>query len=135
MMSPYLTSQQVETWVTQNILGLTGAPDILPVLKKNQQSKNSQLHESLLLFLQAQGIRYRSREGDGNSKDSHHLHPLLDDLVLTLVNKHRHLARVTDLSTGVENVVRLRTMYHGASQELDRHVRTLVLVYRHSEWH
>ena len=88
-----------------------------------------------MVFLQAQGIRYRSREGDGNSKDSHHLHPLLDDLVLTLVNKHRHLARVTDLSTGVENVVRLRTMYHGASQELDRHVRTLVLVYRHSEWH
>ena len=25
-------------------------------------------------------------------------------------------------------------MYHGISQELDRHVHTLVLVYRQSEW-
>ena len=48
--------------------------------------------------------------------------------MLTLVNKHRHLAKIT------ENVIRLRTMYHGNPQELDRHVRTLVLVYRQSEW-
>ena len=57
LMSPFLSSEQVETWVTQNILGLTGPPDILPVLKKNQLSKDSQLQETLLLFLQAQGIR------------------------------------------------------------------------------
>ena len=134
MMSPFLTSIQVETWVTQNILGLTGAPELLPVLKKNQQAKNSQLQESLLLFLQAQGIRYRAREGDGNTKDTHHLQPLIDDLVLTLVNRQRHLAKVIALSTGLENVVKIRTMYYGTSQELDRHIRTLVLVFRHSEW-
>ena len=54
--------------------------------------------------------------------------------MLTLVNKHRHLAKITDLSTGVENVIRLRTMHHGNPQELDRHIHTLVLVYRQSEW-
>ena len=73
-------------------------------------------------------------EGDGNTKDTHHLQPLLDDLVLTLVNKHRHQARVTALSTGVENVIRIKTMYHGSTQEIDRHIRTLVLVFRQSEW-
>ena len=69
-----------------------------------------------------------------NTKDTHHLHPLLGDVVLTLVNKHRHLAKITDLSTGVENVIRLRTMYHGNLQELDMHICALVLIYRKSEW-
>ena len=107
--------------------------DISPVLKKTQLSKDSQLQETLLLFLQAQGIRYRPREGNFNTKDTHHLLPLLGDVVLTLVNKHRHLAKITDLTTGVENVIRLETMYNGNPQELDKHIRTLVLIYRKSE--
>ena len=67
LMSPFLTSDQVETWVKQAILGDNGPPDISPVLKKTQLSKDSQLQETLLLFLQAQGIRYRPREGKGYS--------------------------------------------------------------------
>ena len=111
------------------ILGPPKLNDPLPVLKKNQQMKNSQLQQSLLLVLQAEGIRHRSKEGDGNVKNTHHLRPLLDDLVLTLVNKQRHLGRITGLPTGLDNVVKLQTVYHGSGTELDRHVRTLVLVF------
>ena len=65
LLSPFLSSSQVELWVTQAVLGLTGPPDISPHLKLRQQSNYSQLQETLLSYLQSQGIRYRSREGKG----------------------------------------------------------------------
>ena len=107
MMSPFLTSLQVETWVTQNILGLN------------------------LSYSSSRPKASGTAPGKGMATPKT---PTISNLVLTLVNKHRHLARVTALSTGVENVIRVKTMYHGSTQELDRHIRTLVLVFRQSEW-
>ena len=39
LLSPFLSSSQVELWVTQAMFGLTGPPDISPDLKARQQCK------------------------------------------------------------------------------------------------
>ena len=106
----------------------------LSTIKLRQQSKDAQLQETLFSYLQSQGIRYRSREGNFNVNDTHHLLPLLDDVVLTIINKNRHLAKITDLNTGIEIVVRVRTLYYGTQQEMERHICTLPLLQRKSDW-
>ena len=64
----------------------------------------------------------------------HGLFAEIGDVVLMTVNKARHLGKIVGLDTGHANIVQIKALYHGVSTVLDRHVRTLSLIYRSSEW-
>ena len=134
LLSPSMSQDQLQEWIIKTVAGVTSPPDLAPTLKKLQLSKDAHLNEVLLSHLQQEGLRFKVREGDGNKSDAHGLEAEIGDIVLVTINKCKHLAKVVGLDTDHQNIVQLKALYYGVPTVLNRHVRTLCLIYRPTEW-
>ena len=82
ILSPYLTPAQLQSWVLDTLEPLTALNTLASLVQKNHQAVLSALQVHLLDYLQVQGIKYQTREGDKSKPDLHSLHPEVGDIVL-----------------------------------------------------
>ena len=113
ILSPYLTSSQLQSWVLDTLEPLTALNTLASLVQKN--------HQAVL------------REGDDSKPDLHALHPQVDDVVLY---KTRDSSRKFGIITAIldKNQCEIRTTFYGSVTNQTKHKRLLVLVHRKSEW-
>ena len=130
----YLTPEQLQSWVLDTLEPLTALNTLASLVQKNHQAVLSALQLQLLDYLQVQGIKYQTREGDASKTDYHALHPQVDDVVLYKTSDH---SRKFGIITAVldRNQCEIRTTFYGQVTNQTKHKRLLVLVHRKSEWH
>ena len=134
ILSPYLTSSQLQSWVMDVLEPLTAVNTLASLVQKNHQAVLSALQVHLLDYLQTQGIRYQVRQGDDSKPDLLALNPEVDDIVLykTSDNNNRKFGIVTAILE--KNMIQIRTTFYGSVQLQNKHKRLLVLIFRKSEW-
>jgi hypothetical protein len=134
ILSPYLTSSQLQSWVMDVLEPLTAVNTLASLVQKNHQAVLSALQVHLLDYLQTQGIRYQVRQGDNSKPDLLALDPEVGDIVLykTSDNNNRKFGIVSAILE--KNMVQIRTTYYGSVQLQNKHKRLLVLIFRKSEW-
>ena len=133
LLSPYLTSSQLESWVLDVIEPLTAVGTLASLVAKNHQAVQSALQIHLLDYLQSQGIRYQVRQGNNSKPDSLALDPVVEDIVIYKTSdNNRKFGIVTKILE--KNMVQVRTTHYGTVQLLEKHKRLLVLIFRKSEW-
>ena len=133
ILSPHLTSEQLESWVLDVIEPLTALDTLASLVAKNHSAVQSALQSHLLDYLQSQGIRYNIRQGNDSKPDSLHLDPVLGDVVIYKASDdRRNFGIVTEILE--KNMVRVRTTLYGVVQEVEKHKRLLILIFRKSEW-
>ena len=133
ILSPYLTPAQLQSWVLDTLEPLTALNTLASLVQKNHQAVLSALQVHLLDYLQVQGIKYQTREGDDSKPDLHALHPQVDDVVLY---KTSDSSRKFGIITAIldKNQCEIRTTFYGSVTNQTKHKRLLVLVHRKSEW-
>ena len=83
------------------------------------------------------------RQGDNSKPNFHNLTPMLDDIVIFQTSDKKRkfgvIVELLDCSLWFEllekNMTRVKTTLHGVVQNVEKHIRLLVLIYRKSEWH
>jgi hypothetical protein len=134
ILSPYLSPEQLQSWVLDTLEPLTAMNTLASLVQKNHQAVLSALQLQLLDYLQVQGIKYQTREGDASKKDYHALHPQVEDVVLYKTSDHsRKFGIITKVLDS--NQCEVRTTFYGQVTLQTKHKRLLVLVHRKSEWH
>ena len=74
------------------------------------------------------------RQGDNSKPNFHNLTPMLDDIVIFQTSdKKRKFGVIVEILE--KNMIRVKTTLHGVVQNVEKHIRLLVLIYRKSEWH
>ena len=74
------------------------------------------------------------RQGDNSKPNFHNLTPMLDDIVIFQTSdKKRKFGVIVELLE--KNMTRVKTTLHGVVQNVEKHIRLLVLIYRKCEWH
>ena len=112
ILSPYLTPEQLQSWVLDTLEPLTALNTLASLVQKNHQAVLSALQLHLLDYLQVQGIKYQTREGDASKTDYHALHPQVEDVVLYKTSDH---SRKFGIITAVldSNQCEVRTTFYG----------------------
>ena len=117
LLSPYLTSSQLQSWVMDVLEPLTTVGTIASLVVKNHQAVLSALQVHLLDYLQSQGIRYQVRQGNDSKPDLLALDPEVEDIVLYKTSdNNRKFGIVTKILE--KNMVQVRTTYYGSVQLL-----------------
>ena len=134
LLSPYLTSEQLHSWMLDILSPLTALSNVASLVAKNHSAVQSALQSQLLDYLQNEGIRYDIRQGDKSKPNLHSLIPMIEDIVIYQTSDHKKRFGVI-VSIKEKNIVRIKTTLHGVVQAVDKHIRLLVLIYRKCEWH
>ena len=132
ILSPYLTSTQLQSWVLDILEPLTALNTLASLVQKNHQAVLSALQVHLLDYLQTQGIKYQIRQGDNSKPDMRGLHPEVGDIVLYKTSDARKFGIISAILE--KNMIQIRTTFYGSVQLQTKHKRLLVLVHRQSEW-
>ena len=134
LLSPYLTSEQLESWILDVLSPLTALNSVASLVAKNHSAVQNALQSHLLDYLQSEGIRYDIRQGDNSKPNFHNLTPMLDDIIIFQTSdKKRKFGVIVEILE--KNKIRVKTTLHGVVQNVEKHIRLLVLIYRKSEWH
>ena len=59
---------------------------------------------------------------------------MIEDIVIYQTSDHKKRFGVI-VEIKEKNIVRIKTTLHGVVQDVDKHIRLLVLIYRKCEWH
>ena len=102
------------------------------LVTNNHQAVLSALQVSILDYLQCQGIKYQTREGDASKRDLHDLQPQVGDVVLFKTSDGRKFGIITEILK--KNMIEVRTTFYGQVTIRVKHVRLLTLIHRASEW-
>jgi hypothetical protein len=133
LLSPYLTSEQLQSWMMDVLSPLTALSNVASLVAKNHSAVQSALQSALLDYLQNEGIRYDIRQGDKSKPNLHNLVPMTGDIVIYQTSDHKtRFGVITEIKE--KNIVTIRTNHYGTVQSVDKHVRLLKLLYRSSEW-
>jgi hypothetical protein len=132
ILSPYLTPTQLESWVLDILQPFSALSTLANLVTKNHQAVLSALQVSILDYLQCQGIKYATREGNDSKADLHDLQPAIEDVVLYKTSDGRKFGIITKILE--KNMIEVRTTYYGSVTTRVKHVRLLTLIHRKSEW-
>ena len=132
ILSPYLTPTQLQSWVLDILQPFTALSTLANLVTKNHQAVLSALQVSILDYLQCQGIKYQTREGDKSKPDLHDLQPQVDDVVLYKSSDGRKFGIISKILD--KNMIEVRTTFYGSVQLRIKHIRLLTLIHRKSEW-
>ena len=132
LLSPYLTPSQLRSWAIDVLSPVFSTSETASLLSKNSQQALTGLQESLIAFLQSDGIKYRNVMGNDSKPDSRKLSAQIDDVVLYKTEKAKKFGIIVELLD--KNVCSVKTTYYGVVTILQKHSRVLTLLFRASEW-
>ena len=116
------------------IRGVFNPDPIISQLGRTGSQAKEWLRESLISYLQDNGVRYQSEKSGNKQKKSYgSLKPNVNDVILFHDSDHKKRFGVI-LEILEKNQVLIRSILAGSVIERKFHVRVLVLLYRPSEW-
>ena len=133
ILCPYLTPAQLEMWVLDTLHPFAAISTVASLVADNHQAVLSALQVSILDYLQTEGIKYQTNEGDASKRDSHDLKPEVDDIILYKSSDGRRFGIISAILD--KNMVEIKTTYYGQIQTRVKHSRLLTLLHRKNEWH
>ena len=133
LLSPYLSSSQYEAWLVDSLDPLVALASNAQLIKSNNNAVNSQLQESLLSYLQHEGLRYAVVQGGDSKPDLHGLKPMPDDVCFSK-NSEGQIKFCIILEVKPQNMVIVKMLHNKIVTIVTKHIRNLKLLYRRSEW-
>jgi hypothetical protein len=133
LLSPYLNSEQLRNWIWDVLDPLTALPNTASLIVKNHAAVQDALQSALLDYLQKEGVKYPTRQGDNSKNDIQHLTPLVDDIIIYQTSEKRCRFGVI-VQILPNNMVIVRTSRNSVLENLSKHLRLLKLIFRKSEW-
>ena len=133
LLSPFLNSEQLKSWIMDALDPLTALPNTASLIVKNHSAVQDALQSALLDYLQKEGIKYPTRQGDNSKNDIQNLTPLVDDIIIYQTSEKRcRFGVIVEILP--KNMVIIRTTRNGVIENVSKHLRLLKLLYRSSEW-
>ena len=131
---PFLSGEDMNKSVIDIMRGVFNPDPIISQLGRTGSQAKEWLRESLISYLQDNGVRYQSEKSGNKQKKSYSsLKPNVNDVILFLDSDHKKRFGVI-LEILEKNQVLIRSILAGSVIERKFHVRVLTLLFRPSEW-